>query len=170
MKVRDFLKSLKDDDKGYRVWYEENWEKRTPPKRKLRIFLDQNIPQQLRDEIISSTKFKAFEEVKFSNREDKEIYSYCSRDKTLILTADDDFWNDTNFPLAQSPGVVIISPVAPRADIDSLIAFFASFDLIGGIRRFPDFARKMKFKISQSGYALKYISYEGKKEDLEIEY
>ena len=98
MKLNEYLESLRKEDPEFDKWFKDNWIAWTPPKRKAKIFLDRNIPQALKNEIITSSKFKAFEEVKFSSREDIEIYNHCSKNNLLILTNDNEFWNDRKFP------------------------------------------------------------------------
>jgi len=173
MKFNEFLESLRKEDPEFDKWFKENWITWTPPKRKVKIFLDRNLPQELKNEIISYPKFKAFEEVQSTRRSDEDIYSYCYRNNFLILTLDKDFWNDKRFPLVKSPGLILIasSPILSVNDcIRSLALFLTYFDLIGGIRRFPDFAKRMKFKVSLKGFVLKFIDYKGKPEIVNIEY
>jgi len=173
MKLNEYLESLRKEDPEFDKWFKENWIAWTPPKRKVKIFLDRNLPQELKNEIISYPKFKAFEEVQTGRRPDEDIYSYCYRTNLLILTLDKDFWDDKRFPLAKSPGVILIasSPNLSVSDcIESLAVFLVYFDLIGGIRRFPDFAKRMKFKISLKGFVLKFVAYNGKPETVNIDY
>lgn len=173
MKLNAYLESLRKEDPEFDKWFKEHWLAWTPPRRKVKIFLDRNLPQKLKNEIISYPKFKSFEEIKRSSRPDEDIYSYCSRNNLLILTLDNDFWDDRRFPLAKSPGIILISSGSKATDdsyIKILSAFLTYFDLIGGIRRFPNFSKKMKFKISSSGFAHKYITYDGKREMIKIDY
>lgn len=173
MKLNTYLESLLKEDPEFNKWFKENWIAWTPPKRKVKVFLDRNLPQDLKNEIISYPKFRAFEEIQSSKRPDEDIYSYCSRKNLLILTLDNDFWDDRKFPLAKSPGVILIasSSKAIVSDyIKSLAIFLTYFDLIGGIRRFSDFARKMKFKIGLKGFTHKFIAYNGRPETTRIDY
>ncbi len=171
MKFNEYLNSLRKEDPGFDKWFKKNWIAWNPPKRKVGIFLDRNLSQMLKNELIDFPKFKAFEEIKYSSREDSDIYDYCSRKNYLILTNDNDFWNDRKFPLSKSPGVIILATSLNTYDCEAALAYFLTyFDLLGGIRRFPDFARKMKFRISKKGFSHKYITYKNKIEKLQIEY
>ena len=86
---------------------------------------------------------------------------------------DKGFWDDRMFSLGKSPRVILISS-SPNSSVSnyvkSLATFLTYFDLIGGIRGFPDFAKRMKFKISPSGFVHKFIAYNGKVEVIEVEY
>ena len=172
MRLNEYLESLRKEDPEFDKWFKENWIAWNPPKRKVGIFLDRNLPQTLKNEIIDYPKFKTFEEIEDKRKPDEDIYNYCYRNNLLILTLDKGFWNDRRFPLAKSPGVIlIVSPSSSVSDyIKSLAAFLTYFDLIGGIRRFPDFAKKMKFKISPGRFVHKFITHEGKSETVNIEY
>ena len=77
MRLNTYLESLRKGDPEFDKWFKENWIAWTPPKRKIRVFLDRNPPQEFKNEIISYPKFKAFEEVETSRRPDEDIYHYC---------------------------------------------------------------------------------------------
>jgi len=173
MKFNAYLESLRKEDPEFDKWFKEYWLKWTPPKRKVRVFLDRNLPQEFKNALIDYQKFKAFEEVKCSSRPDEDIFSYCYNAGYLIITLDNDFWNDRRFPLSRCPGVIIIASTknARTNDyLDSLARFLTHCDLVGGIQRFPDFAKRMKFRVSQSGFVNKFIAYDGKVEVVKIEY
>ncbi len=173
VKINGYLASLRKQDPAFDKWFKEYWLAWTPPKRKVRVFLDRNLPQELRIALANYRKFRAFEEVSRSSRPDEDIYGACCQENYLLMTLDNGFWNDRRFPLARSPGIILFASHAKSTAneyLEALDLFLGECDLIGGIKRFPDYAKGMKFKISLRGFVLKFTTYEAKREVIRLEY
>ena len=53
-----------------------------------------------------NTKFGP--EVGLGGKSDQDVYAYAWREKRLLLTHDDDFMNDREFPFHRNPGIVVL--------------------------------------------------------------
>jgi predicted nuclease of predicted toxin-antitoxin system len=171
MKLGEYISSLSGIDPEFDKWFKENWVAWTPPKTKVKVFLDENLPNEFKEELRFYKWFRIVDEG--NGQKDPTIYALCKKEKCLLITSDKDFWNDRKYPLVSSPGVIVISP-GSTSSINEYITSFARFitnvDLIGAIRRFPNFSQKMKFRIHPNGFVHKFIAFDGKPEKLDIEY
>jgi predicted nuclease of predicted toxin-antitoxin system len=86
-------------------------------------------------------------EVGLDGRSDEVVFAYAWKQRRILLTHDDDFWNDRQFPEHRNPGVVIL----PGANGDQT-------DMINGLtwmtllmRRNPEHWIKRKVRISRDG-------------------
>lgn len=169
MKLSEYIESLEKSDPGFKEGFKE-FSKITPPKRKVRLFLDRNIPEELKEGL------KAYDRLKVigfagENDSDEFIWGTAKRKKAIIISLDKgDFWNDTKFPLRESPGVILLTSREQSIDVQikALNQFLGI--LIGGIRMYPDFFKKSKYRISTSGFVQKFITHTGSMEAVNIEY
>ena len=160
MKISKYLQKTYDEDPEFEKWLKNQCLSWSPPKRKIRIFVDASLPQEFVDEV---NNYKAFKLVGKAQKErDPEIYKQAKRLKALLLTSDKDFWNDQIFPLSQCPGVVIIEGTNLK-DVDYCFGYFlAYFGIIDAIRKIPTYPERMKFKISREGFVIKTLDYDSK--------
>ncbi len=86
-------------------------------------------------------------DVGLNGRSDETIFAYAWRHRRILLTHDDDFWNDRKFPEHLNPGVVIL----PGANGDQK-------DMLNGLlwmtllmRRNPEHWLKSKVRITRGG-------------------
>lgn len=160
MKISEYLQKAYDKDPEFRKWLKNQWLSWTPPKRKIRIFVDASLPQGFVDEFNNYKPSKLVG--KAEKEKDPELYEQAKRLKALLLTSDKDFWNDQVFPLSQSPGVVIIEGNNLK-DVDYCFGcFLAYFGIIDAIRKIPTYPERMKFKISREGIVIKTLDYNSK--------
>ena len=171
MKLSEYVESLKKNDPGFNRGLKE-WLKFTPPKRKVKFFLDRNLPDEFKEAVKAYHLFKVIAIAK-ENDSDELIWNTAKRKHTIILSLDKgDFWNDKKFPLHESPGVILISSREQSIDtyINTLVLFMLNTGIVDGIRRYPDYLKKMKFKISANGLVHKFINNKGSLEEKNIEY
>lgn len=83
------------------------------PLKKLRLYLDENFPQEC---IAGFSKFDpkhAVLDYGLLHREDIFHYAYARKERRVLLTLDRDFEDDIEFKLNQTFGVIIISVSSP---------------------------------------------------------
>ncbi len=159
------------DDPGFKKT-RKVWSKITPPKRKVKLFLDRNIPEELKEAVKASRVFKV---TGFAGENDSDefIWNTAKRLNAIILSLDKgDFWNDKKFPLRESPGVILIASREQSVDVHiyALNRFFTQMDIVGVIRMGSDLLKQSKYKVSIGGFNHKYITREGSAEVVNIEY
>ena len=131
MKLSEYLKHL-DNVSDFSRWYKKEWLPWTPPKRKIRIYCDANLPEKFVDEL---KEFKNFKVVcRAGVGDDEDHYVRARQQKAILITSDLDFWDDRRFPLKKSPGVVVIVGKTIR-DLD--IAFGRFLGYAGHAGRIP---------------------------------
>lgn len=90
---------------------------------------------------------KYVDDVGLRGRSDKYIYAYARRKRRVILTHDDDFMDNRQFPIIISPGVVKI----PGAAGDEAALVHAVSQVIFMFGKLGDFFEKTKISISSKG-------------------
>ena len=171
MKLSKYIESLENSDPGFKKGVKE-LSKITPPKRKVKLFLDRNIPGELKEAVKVSHVFR-ITGIAGENDSDEFIWNAAKSQNSIILSLDKgDFWNDKKFPLRESPGVILIASREQSVDvhIKALGRFLFGIGIVGGIRKYPDFLKKSKYKISTMGFNHKFITREGSVEVVNIEY
>lgn len=141
----------------------------TPPKRKIPIIIDHDVPQSVIDDFIGARVFKILEIVD-GKRKDPEIYQKSVNSPAALITRDEGFWDDRQYPLGQSRGLFIIKGKTDE-DVDLAFALLIKhIDIVGAIRRDPSWFYRQKFKVSLNGYTTRYLTYESKVVTEEVEY
>lgn len=171
MKLSKFNESLEKNDPGA-IRFGKELLKNTPPKRKVKLFLDRNIPRELKEIVQASKDFK-ITDIAGEKDSDEFIWDTAKRQNAIILSLDKgDFWNDNKFPLREAPGAILIASREQSVDvyIDALNLFLFGMDMVGGIRQFSGFFNRSKSKISMNGFSHKFITVEEKVEVINIEY
>ncbi len=171
MKFSEYIESLEKSDPGFKEGFKE-FSKITPTKRKVRLFLDRNIPRRLKEAVKASPIFR-ITGIAGENDSDELIWNRAKSQNAIILSLDKgDFWNDKKFPLHESPGLILIASREQNVEvhIKALNSFLFRLGIVRGIRIYPDFLKQSKYKISIGGYNSKFISREGRVEADNIEY
>ena len=86
-------------------------------------------------------------EVGLKGRNDQDVFNYAWRTRRLLLTHDEDFWNDRQFPEHRNPGVVIL----PGADGNNEDMYRGLVWMTWLVTRDPGRWRKRKVKITRDG-------------------
>lgn len=131
----------------------------TPSKEEMAVFLNDHrrIARFLVDESVGievalqmkelGLNVKYVDDVGLRGCADEDIYAYARKDRRVILTHDDDFMNNRQFPITSSPGVVKI----PGAAGDEAALVHAVSQLISMFGKLGDFFEKTKILISSEG-------------------
>lgn len=167
MKYKDLIYQIQSNSE-FRKWYKKFWDA-TLPKRKLRIFIDRNIPYEAVKELEKVKNFKIMG-IAESDEEDRLIFDKARKLKAAIITKDEDFWNDRKFPLKQSPGILIVKGKTAGNVIDSLAWFFGLVGIFDAERKIAGWLEHTKWKISKSGYISKILNYKSKVEIEKVDY
>jgi predicted nuclease of predicted toxin-antitoxin system len=79
---------------------------RRGPPRKIPMLCDESLEHELVADLRTIRDFRIVRLPKGST--DRAVWQRARRDRLVILTADEDFWDDRRYPLHLSPGVVIL--------------------------------------------------------------
>jgi len=90
---------------------------------------------------------KYVDDVRLRGRADKDIFAFAHKENRVILTHDDDFMDNRQFPIHLSPGVVKI----PGGSGDEEALEKAVFQVIGMFGGKSDFYKKTKISITSEG-------------------
>jgi predicted nuclease of predicted toxin-antitoxin system len=131
------------------------------PHKKLKLLADANIPKPLIDELrFAGIVVTSVAEEGLSSHPDGNILQLSRKLGTVLLTMDRDFWDDRRHPLRKSPGVIFVD--IPPDQIERAIEGLAKFHGIFA-QRFPlDWWSEMKARVSEHGFILKNITWEGR--------
>jgi hypothetical protein len=131
----------------------------TPSKEEMAVFLKDHrkiarflVDESVGIEVASQMKelglnVKYVDDVGLKGRADEDIYAYARRERRVILTHDDDFMDNRQFPITISPGVVKI----PGAVGDEGALVHAVSKVISMFGKLGDFFEKTKISISSEG-------------------
>ncbi len=86
MKLSEYVEALKRDDPDFERDFKE-WVRITPTKRKVRLFLDRNIPDELKEELKAYHLFKIVG-VARANDPDEYIWNKARSQNAAILSLD----------------------------------------------------------------------------------
>ncbi len=96
MKLSKFNEYLEKNDPGT-IKFGKELSKITPPKRKVKLFLDRNIPRELKETVQASKDFK-ITGIAGEKDSDEFIWNTAKRQNAIILSLEKgDFWNDKKF-------------------------------------------------------------------------
>jgi predicted nuclease of predicted toxin-antitoxin system len=146
-------------------WHEFPWDDAPSmppgPHKKLKLLADANIPKPMIDELRSAgIVVHSAVEKGIATHPDRNILQLAKKLGAVLLTMDKDFWEDRQYPLQKSPGVIFIDipPDQVSKAIDGLAKFYALF-----AQGFPlDWWDQMKAKVSENAFRIKNITWEGR--------
>jgi predicted nuclease of predicted toxin-antitoxin system len=142
MKLSKYIEYLIDNDPDLKKGVKD-LSKITPPKRKVKLFLDRNIPGKLKEAVKASKDFR-ITGIAGEHDSDEFIWNTAKSQNAIILSLDKgDFWNDKKFPLREAPGVILIASREQSVDVhlNALNRFLFGIDIVGSIRMYPDFPK-----------------------------
>jgi predicted nuclease of predicted toxin-antitoxin system len=82
-----------------------------------------------------------------NGRDDQAVFAFAWRQRRILLTHDEDFWDDRRFPEHRNPGVVIL-PGANGNERDMIRGLWWMSLLMV---RSPEYWRKQKVRITRDG-------------------
>ena len=168
MKYAEKLRQISAED-GFARWL-RGWVSVTPSKSKIDLCLDRNLPSQVMSELRSMSRVFRVVHVSEPNEADDAIYQRAGAETALIVTNDEDFWDDVRFPLRFSPGVIIVKGASAKEIGRGMRLFLAHVDVVDAIRRMPSWASQQKFKISPTGFVRRTLTYHSRVDVETIEY
>ncbi len=124
---------------------------------KLKILVDENILNEKFIKVLRK-KFNVKKAIKNRGLDDKNVmFGQAKKDFRVILTKDNDFWNDNKFPMNKTTGIIIITTQDIDKSIIALKKFLHTLDVEG-----YDFSRScnhwwngIKVRIRETGYTIK---------------
>jgi len=126
----------------------------TGTKRKVPLLLDENLEAEFVAELQSVEFLKVT--ISRPGISDEAVWAEARKAKQVIVTGDEDFWDGHRFPLAQSPGVIILAGRDAEQRIDSLATAFGVWSIKENWRRAPYFLDGSKLKASSTGVSGKH--------------
>ena len=117
------------------------------PKRKVPLLLDENIEAEFVDELRAVKDFRVA--VGKPGASDSDLWNEARRSKAVLVTTDRDFWDDRKFPLAQSPGVIIVSGRSADDKLYSFTLAVVRWGIIENWRKVPFWLDGTKLKSSR---------------------
>jgi predicted nuclease of predicted toxin-antitoxin system len=124
------------------------------PKRKVPLLLDENLEADLAAQLRTVDYLKVT--IGWLQASDEMVWGEARRTKQVIVTTDEDFWNDRKYPLAQSPGVIIVAGRSAEEKVESLAVAFGLWNIDNNWRKVPYFLDGSKLKASAEGVSGKH--------------
>lgn len=123
--------------------------------RKIPVLCDENLEQEFISELRADRKFRVTTAPKGTS--DRLIWQRACKGHLVIVTGDEDFWDDHRFPLRQSYGVIILK--GPRADdrLEAMMRVRVGLDLPGNYARIPDMLGWSKTRASAETVQHKFL-------------
>jgi len=135
--------------------------------KRLKIYADASVPKIIIDELrAAGIPTVSATEKGHSTLPDKKIYQQAVKQHCVLLTMDRDFWNDRKFPLQKGGRIIFVDipPGQPNKAIDGLARFYSLF-----AKYYPlEWWENTKARITETGFAIKYRTYEGKKSEIQF--
>jgi predicted nuclease of predicted toxin-antitoxin system len=123
------------------------------PRRKVPLLLDENMEADVLAELRGVEYLKVT--VGRAGASDEMVWAEAKRTRQVIVTTDNDFWDDHEFPLMQSPGVIIVSGRNADEKIKSLATAFGLWHIDDYWRKAPYFLDGTKMRASGAGISAK---------------
>jgi len=125
------------------------------PRRKLDLLIDENL-EGVKAELEGVSDFRVH--TLPSTAPDQQLWAVARQKRWVLLTADGDFWNDTTYPLHQSPGVIVLVGRTVENHIFVFARLTVVWDLVPMIGRFgPGFLESLKARSSRAGIEWKFF-------------
>src|SRR5262249_8205640 len=130
------------------------FEKVRGPKPKVPLLFDENMEAEVIAELRAVKDFRL--NVGKRGSADQSVWNEARRLKAILVTADMDFWEDRKFPLAQSPGVIIVSGGSAQEKVEALAFAVGAWRIVENWRKVPNWLDGTKLKAHKSGLSGKH--------------
>jgi len=133
---------------------------------KWRIYADNNIESEIVAFLRQSKMDVVYvaEDPKLKKEKDDRFHFNRARKlKCILLTHDEDFWNDKKYPLHLSPGLILLASKGLEVNKYLPILFRKLFQETINDVRDPLFLEKIKTKLSDDGIVIKLLDHETQK-------
>jgi hypothetical protein len=130
------------------------------PIRRVRLYADEDIPDEVIEEL-QGARVSIISGAKGRDRGRPDSYHYvrARRLRRVLLTRDEDYWDERRFPTASCGGLILISGSgsSPQLMVEALAFLWASF-----ARYVPAYAwQRLKVKCSRRHHIFRLIDAEG---------
>jgi hypothetical protein len=129
--------------------------------KKLKLYVDINVPDPLVIELrTAGLILQLARDWGPSGRRDKSISQEARRLGLVLLTMDEDFWQDKKYLLETTAGViyVCISPDEPERAVDGIARFYALFG-----KYYPlDWWKGTKARVYEHGFIIRTRTWKGR--------
>jgi predicted nuclease of predicted toxin-antitoxin system len=119
------------------------------PRRKVPLLLDENLEAEIINDLQTIRDFRVT--VGSAGAGDPELWDQARTLGAVLVTTDGDFWNDRNYPLAQSPGVIIVSGQTASEKGYAFALAVVRYGVIEHWRKVPGWLRGMKLRATREG-------------------
>jgi len=152
--------SFDDGDDWFEI-SEDLWRDPRARPKKLKLCADASVPQQFVDEVRQANiPVRIASEDGLSNRPDAEILAWANRAGRVLITFDQDFWDDRKFPLQNVKGLIFVDASPSKID-DALMAFGLVYGPFASSYSL-EWWEGMKVRAKREGFILKMRTWEGK--------
>jgi predicted nuclease of predicted toxin-antitoxin system len=138
---------------------EHDWLPKGFKGKKLKLLLDENIPTVVANEIRSKKICAKSLPGELRGHSDNNILQFSEKNNLVLLTTDQDFWDDKKFPLNQlKTGIIILFEPVQKHNL-----LLRSFGLVYGCfaKNYPlNWWNKMKIKAILGEFEVKIFSFE----------
>jgi predicted nuclease of predicted toxin-antitoxin system len=129
-------------------------------KQKLKLYFDENFPREIIESLKQvkawkrKCKIHSVYDFGNQNKDDRFQYAFCKSKGYVLVTLDEDFWNDTLYPLDATPGLIQViagrnDPIKIQICLEMLLTFLSMFP-------FPkSFVGNSKFRVSAERCVIK---------------
>ncbi len=129
-------------------------------KQKVALYFDENFPVEIIDVLklnkrwAKKLKLKSVFDYGYDKKDDAFHFGFCRKNGFTLVTLDEDFWNDHDYPFNEIPGVIIVK--ATKTDIKKItISLLTFLDFMVDFPRPRVFIGDSKFKVSPEGVVMK---------------
>jgi predicted nuclease of predicted toxin-antitoxin system len=141
----------------------------TPPKRKLPLCIDRDIPNTITSAIDQEAGFKIVSRAEHG-MDDLAVWRMAIKAEAVLLTHDEHFWDDRRYPLRESPGVIVVKGATEREIGLAINDLLATWPFTWLERVAPGAFWHSKIKASMEGFVLRYIGSAGSPRRISVEY
>jgi len=160
MRINEYLDKSKIGEKVFKkpiLW----------KKPKIRIYIDDSISATTAKFLNTLKGFNilyAYEKKEYRGKSHLSHYEKAKSEGRILLTMEKSFWDDENFSLKESYGIIIVEETDTKAVNSAISSFFAHFDSPDARVKIRDYFKQLKVRVSTNNILLKFKTFDGKTE------
>jgi Domain of unknown function (DUF5615) len=93
--------------------------------RKDRLLCDEQLEAELIDSLRAMRGIRVLQTRKGSD-DRKDVWNRARREGAIVITADDDFWDERKHPTSESPGLILVNGAGAEARLRSFVVAWHS--------------------------------------------
>ena len=128
--------------------------------RKMPVLCDENLEDDFIATMRDNRKFKVTTMPKGVS--DSILWQSAQRRGLVLVTADEDFWDERRYPLRESPGLLLLRGRNAEERLAALVRIITVMDLPWIYARNPDFLLATKARVSAGGGMFKFLATDGR--------